>query len=70
MFAIRANELEIQTWIEYVNTLSNLADGGSRVGAACECAKANGITLRDVECPRLPSDFPFEFKDLNSFWNL
>ena len=44
--------------LEYVNTMSNVAGGGSREGLTCQVAKACGIALRVVPCPALPIDFP------------
>ena len=46
-------------WWEYVNTKSNIADGGSRVGTSCPDARALGIHLRKIPCPIPPPFSPF-----------
>jgi hypothetical protein len=48
----------ITPWFEYVNTLSNPTDGGSREGITCETARSLGICLRQVQCPKLHVRFP------------
>ena len=51
--------LAATAWWEYVNTKSNIADGGSRVGAGCPDARALGIHLRQIPCPLPPPAFPY-----------
>ena len=48
---------DVQPWLEHVPTLSNIADGGSRVGIMCEKAQACGIPLSHVVMPNLPQNF-------------
>jgi hypothetical protein len=57
-FNLHAHTLELKVWLEYVNTLSNLADGGSRIGISCEMAARLGIPLRFIACPKLHDNFP------------
>ena len=70
LLSVRSSQLAVRLWIEYVQTDSNLADGGSRVGVGCELAKARGIALRYFDCPRLPNEFPhsFENSSIDLFW--
>jgi hypothetical protein len=71
MLSLRLSDIEVKLWIEYVQTLSNIADGGSREGSLCKVAAANNIALRDVVCPSLPAGFPSPLanSNSNSFWN-
>ncbi len=56
-------------WWDYVNTHSNAADGGSRVGVSCEGAKSLGIKLKAIPFPALPRDFTRAFpSDRKDFW--
>ena len=68
MLALRLNALSVRLFIEYVQTLSNIADGGSRVGITCKEAEAANIVLREVACPILPKGFPFTNSNESSFW--
>ena len=43
---------------EWVASESNVADGGSRIGVACEMAHKLGCPLVQVEWPAWPSNFP------------
>ena len=54
----RMADLESLVWWEYVPSASNLSDGGSRVGTACELAEAAGIELVHKDFPNLPKSFP------------
>ena len=63
MLAIRTTRLGVQLWIEYVNTISNPAEGGSRVGVDCELARACLVSLRMVMCPFLSASFPLLHAD-------
>ena len=40
---LRALEIQVQLWIEHVQSASNVTDGGSRVGITCEVAASLGI---------------------------
>jgi hypothetical protein len=68
MLALRLNTLSVRLYIEYVQTLSNIADGGSRTGITCKDAKACNIVLREIACPSLPNSFPFVSSDDMAFW--
>ena len=46
-------------WWEYVESASNIADGGSRDGISCQLAAAEGITLADFPFYGWPRNFPF-----------
>lgn len=43
-------------WVEHVPSVSNVADGGSRVGAACKVAKALKIHLKEMPMITWPED--------------
>jgi hypothetical protein len=68
MLSLRLADIDVTLWIEYVQTLSNIADGGSREGSLCKVSAANNIVLRDVVCPVLPSGFPRANSNFSSFW--
>ena len=57
-FHLHACKLQMRVWIEYVNTLSNCSDGGSREGISCKLALQLGIPLRQIPCPLLHDSFP------------
>jgi hypothetical protein len=57
-FHVHAARLQIRSWIEYVNTLSNCSDGGSREGVSCKLAQRLGIPLRYIACPIVHDFFP------------
>jgi hypothetical protein len=57
-FSLIACDLELTIWLEYVNTLSNCSDGGSRVGVLCQLAASLNVPLRTIACPILHDEFP------------
>ena len=46
-------------WFEWVESHSNIADGGSRVGVEDDLARQLGIPLMSISMPTLPEGFPF-----------
>ena len=48
----------VWAWFEFVDSASNPADGGSRVGIEDDLAKRLGVPLRMVPFPCLPKSFP------------
>jgi len=52
-------ERDCRPWFDYVESASNAADGGSRVGLVDPVAKALGIPLVQCRLPRLPATFPY-----------
>ena len=64
----RTVQLKCKVWWEYVASASNISDGGSRTGVACEVSRAAGISLREVDFPRLPLLFPLVHPRLWDFW--
>ena len=57
------------SWWEYVESESNLSDGGSRDGCSCPLAKAAGIKLFQVELPPLSPNFPVcDPRDWAEWW--
>jgi hypothetical protein len=66
---LRMANMRSSVWWDYVNTHSNVADGGSRVGVSCEVAKSLGIKLKAIPFPALPRDFTRAFpSDWKDFW--
>ena len=64
----RTVHLKCRVWWEYVASASNISDGGSRIGVACEVSRAAGISLREVAFPSLPPLFPLVHPRLWDFW--
>jgi len=56
--ALGLAQFDIPAWFDYVESESNSADGGSRVGAGCELAARLGVKLEQLELPPLPADSP------------
>jgi hypothetical protein len=52
---LRIASMHSAVWWDYVNTHSNVANGGSRVGVSCEVASSLGIKLEAIPFPALPS---------------
>ena len=51
-FHLRTTQLQSSAWFEHVQSKSNIADGGSRVGAACPIAGSFGISLDNFDFPQ------------------
>ena len=66
--ALRMSALRVAVWFEYVSTLSNISDGGSRIGTACEMAVAMKIALQDAECPAVPLNLA-DHEKWRVFWS-
>ena len=67
---LRMVEIGCKPWFDYVETLSNSADGGSREGCSDPVAEALGIPLTQYPLPALPEDFPFtEPDEWSKWWN-
>ena len=61
--------LSSNPWFEHIESWSNPADGGSRVGVCCPTAARLGIPLMLVEPIAIPSSFPWLFPcDLEALW--
>jgi len=56
-FHLAANLLDAKPWVDYVQTSSNLADGGSRVGILDDLSRTMGIRFVEVPFFKLPKDF-------------
>ena len=54
---LRVADLGTRVWWEHVQGVSNVADGGSRVGVDDPTAAALGIGLRQQAFPPLPQGF-------------
>ena len=54
----RLARLSVEVWWEYVPSQSNISDGGSRVGTACDLAAEARIPLSPVEFIMPPNSFP------------
>ncbi len=66
----RLAKLRVEVWWEYVPSQSNLSDGGSRVGTACDMAAEANIPLRSIEFIMPPSCFPRSAPDeWDSWWH-
>ena len=50
--------LDVRGWFDYVESESNVADGGSRVGRADALAQSMGIRLSQIGTFALPASFP------------
>ena len=50
--------LDVRGWFDYVESESNVADGGSRVGRADALAQSMGIRLSQIGTFALPESFP------------
>ena len=50
--------LDVRGWMDYVESESNLTDGGSRIGTCDPLAAALGVTLREITDFALPAGFP------------
>ena len=46
-------------WFEWVESHSNIADGGSRAGIDDDLSRQVGIPLKFIAMPALPTGFPF-----------
>ena len=63
--------LNTDVWWEYVPSASNIADGGSRVGVACDMAAAKNIPLREIPFLMPPASFPMSHPDdWSVFWHV
>ena len=61
-------EIESRPWFDYVETKSNSADGGSRIGLIDPVARQLGITLRQHQLPAFPVGFPYCSPDVWTEW--
>jgi len=59
---------ECRPWFDYVETRSNSADGGSRVGLTDPIAAQLGIKLVQLRLPAFPAGFPFCDPDMWIRW--
>jgi len=65
----RMISINLHPWFEYVPSVSNIADGGSRIGIGCQMAHSLGISLVDKEFPELPHSIAeASFEDWRKFW--
>ena len=67
----RITKLRTDVWWEYVPSQSNLSDGGSRVGTACEMAAQARIPLTEVQFVFPPASFPYVSPtDWDKWWHV
>ena len=60
---------DVRPWWDYVESASNVADGGSRVGLADPDAAAMGIKLQAITDFKLPDGFPLSTpSQWDSWW--
>jgi len=60
---------DMRAWFDYVESASNLADGGSRVGIIDDIAKSLGVRLAPVRSFALPTSFPHtSYDDWTNWW--
>ena len=64
----RLAKLRVEVWWEYVPSQSNISDGGSRVGTACDMAAEANIPLRSIEFIMPPPSFPRSAPDEWDAW--
>jgi hypothetical protein len=61
--------IDLHPWFEYVPSVSNIADGGSRIGIGCQMAHSLGISLVYKEFPELPPSIAeASFEDWRRYW--
>ena len=67
----RITKLRTDVWWEYVPSQSNLSDGGSRVGTACDMAAQAKIPLIEVQFVFPPLSFPYVSPaDWEDWWHV
>ena len=67
---LRMAELRSTCWWEYVPSLSNISDGGSRAGVSCAMASAARIPLVQVPFMLPPPSFPLvRTRDWRDWWH-
>ena len=67
----RITKLRTDVWWEYVPSQSNLSDGGSRVGTACDMAAEARIPLTEVQFVFSPASFPYVSpQDWEDWWHV
>ena len=55
---LRLTGLSSPVWWEWLQSKSNIADGGIREGLSCHYAKSVGCRIKEVSCPLPPWGFP------------
>jgi len=60
--------LDVKGWVDYVESESNLTDGGSRTGANDPMAAGYGVHLKDIKDFSLPEGFPQASPDAWHEW--